>query len=64
MGYIPIEDLLDKANNSVYKLVVLAAKRTLELAEGQPRLVPADSLIKPANIALKEIAEGVIRIKK
>ena len=63
MGYIPIEELLDKADNSVYKLVMLAARRTLELAEGQPKLIPVDPSTKPAGIALEEIAEGMVRIK-
>ena len=64
MGYIAIEQLLDKADNSIYKLVMLAAKRTLEIAEGQPRLAPVDSSLKPSSIALEEIAEGRVRLKK
>jgi len=64
MGYIPIEQLLDKADNSIYKLVMLAAKRTLELAEGQPKLVSVDSSLKPSSIALEEIAEGKVGLKK
>jgi len=61
---IPVEQLLDKADNSIYKLVMLAAKRTLEIAEGQPKLVSVDSALKPSTIALKEIAEGKVRLKK
>ena len=64
MAYIPIEQLLDKADNSIYKLVMLAAKRTLEIAEGQPKLVSVDSSLKPSSIAVKEIAEGKVRLKK
>ena len=64
MPYIPIEKLLDKADNSVYKLVMLAAKRTLEIAEGQPRLVPGNSSYKPSSVALEEIADGKVRIQK
>ena len=64
MGYIPIEKLLDKADNSIYKLVVIAAKRTLEIAEGQPKLVKEDSSLKPSSIALAEIAKGVVQLKK
>ena len=63
MAYIPIEQLLDKADNSIYKLVMLAAKRTLEIAEGQPKLAPADSSSKPCNLALQEIAAGRVRLK-
>jgi DNA-directed RNA polymerase omega subunit len=64
MDYIPIEVLLDKADNSIYKLVMLAAKRTLEIAEGQPRLVTLNSSLKPSSVALEEIAEGKVRLKK
>lgn len=64
MGYIPIEKLLDKADNSMYKLVMLAAKRTLEIAEGQPKLVQVNSLNKPSTIALEEIAKGKVRMKE
>ena len=64
MDYIPIEQLLDKANNSMYKLVMLAAKRTLEIAEGQPKLVSGNFSLKPSSIALAEIAEGKVSIKK
>ncbi len=64
MGYIPIEKLLDKSDYSVYKLVMLAANRTIELAEGRPRLISVDSALKPANIALAEIAEGAIKLKQ
>lgn len=64
MTYIPLENLLDKSDKSIYKLVILAAKRALELAEGQPKLVGVNSSTKPSSIALHEIAEGKIRYKK
>ncbi|MFH1338516.1 MAG: DNA-directed RNA polymerase subunit omega [Candidatus Omnitrophota bacterium] len=64
MEYMPIEKLLDKADNSMYKLVLLAAKRTLELVEGQPSVISANSSLKPSSIALEEIAEGKVRLKK
>ena len=63
MAYIPIEQLLDKADNSMYKLVMLAAKRTLEIAEGQPKLCSANSSLKPSSIALEEIAQGKVKIQ-
>lgn len=60
-----MENLLEKAG-SVYKLVIVAAKRALELSEGSPKLVPAGAKEKSALVALREIAEGkvVVRIKK
>lgn len=64
MPYIPLEGLLDKSNNSIYKLVILASKRALEIAEGQPKLVDANSSTKPSTIALHEIAQGRIESKK
>lgn len=64
MTYVPLEKLLDKSNGSIYKLVILASKRALEIAEGQPKLVDIDSSIKPSTIALYEIAEGKVQCKK
>lgn len=64
MNYVPIEQMLDKSDNSIYKLVILASKRALELAEGQPRLVEASSSSKPSVVALREIAAGKVRYQK
>jgi DNA-directed RNA polymerase omega subunit len=64
MPYIALEKLLDKSKGSVYKLVILASKRALEIAEGQPKLVEAHSSIKPSTIALYEISEGKVQCKK
>lgn len=64
MTYVALEDLLDKSDKSVYKLVILASKRALEIAEGQPKLVGVPSTFKPSTIALHEIAEGKVKYKK
>lgn len=64
MPNVPLESVLDKCENSVYKLVILASKRALEIAEGQPRLVEASSSIKPSTVAMMEIASGLIKFKK
>lgn len=64
MSNIPLEKMLDKAEGSMYKLVILASKRASEIAEGQPALVPHNSNTKPSVIALQEIAQGKIRCKK
>tara|TARA_B100000315_G_C14386936_1_gene500109 strand:+ start:35 stop:268 length:234 start_codon:yes stop_codon:yes gene_type:complete len=61
--YYPIEPLMDKAK-SLYKLVVLAARRSLELNEGAPKFVEVDPKIKPSTIALEEIAAGKIELKE
>ncbi len=64
MPYVALEKLLDKSEKSVYKLVILASKRALEIAEGQPKLVSLNSTTKPSTIALHEIAEGKVQYKK
>jgi DNA-directed RNA polymerase subunit omega len=58
------EDLLDKSDSSIYKLIIVATKRALEVAEGAPRLVDAPLNVKPTTIALMEIAQGKVRYKK
>ena len=60
--FVPREKLLEKIN-SVYKLVIIASRRALELSEGAPRLVEMDSKKKPALVALQEIAQGKISFK-
>lgn len=60
MPYIALEKLLDKSESSIYKLVILASKRALEIAEGQPKLVADNPSTKPSTIALHEIAEGKV----
>lgn len=64
MGYVPLEKVLDKTDYSIYKLVILASKRSLEIAEGQPKLVEANSSAKPSTLALEEIAQGKVVLKK
>ncbi len=64
MIYVALENLLDKTNYSIYKLVILASKRALEIAEGQPKLVDISSSLKPSTIALHEIAGGCVQYKK
>ena len=59
---IPMEKLLEKTG-SIYKLVIIAAKRALELSEGSPKLVPGGGKEKPALGALREIAEGKVGMK-
>jgi len=64
MGYEGREKLLSKSLGSIYKLVILASKRALEIAEGQPRLVDDPVAVKPSTVALHEIAEGKVEAKK
>lgn len=64
MPYIALENLLDQSKGSIYKMVILAAKRALQIAEGQPALVQINSSTKPSTIALHEISEGKIQYRK
>lgn len=64
MGYEGREKLLDQSMGSIYKLVILASKRALEIAEGQPKLVSDDASVKPSTVALHEIATGKIEARK
>jgi len=64
MRYEGREKLLDKSMGSIYKLVILASKRALEIAEGQPKLMECASTLKPSTIALYEIADGKIEARK
>ncbi|HOX09973.1 MAG TPA: DNA-directed RNA polymerase subunit omega [Candidatus Omnitrophota bacterium] len=63
-GKTPVsaEELLDKTN-SIYKLVILASKRALELNEGSPKLVETESK-KVSTVALEEIKSGKISMKE
>lgn len=62
---VPIENLFEKTQ-SMYKLVILAARRALELSDGAPSLVEAGPKEKPALVALREIVSGKVsfRLKK
>jgi DNA-directed RNA polymerase omega subunit len=64
MGYVAREQLLEKSEGSIYKLVIMASKRALEIAEGQPKMVEAHQTTKPSTIALQEILEGKVSCKK
>ena len=64
MSYVPIEKIIDKADNSLYKLVILASKRALELSEGMPSLIGANPEVKSTTTALQEIAEGKVFLSK
>jgi DNA-directed RNA polymerase omega subunit len=64
MEDVDLEKLVEKSDGSIYKLVVLASKRALELAEGQVKLVSEiNSANKPSIIALHEISQGKIKVK-
>lgn len=63
MADLPLEELLPRANNSVYSLVTMAAARALELSDGKRCLVDSSSE-KLTTMALEEIAQGKIESKE
>lgn len=58
MARVTIEDCLNKIPNT-FDLIRVAAKRARQIANGSPILVE-DEKDKPAVIALREIAAGVV----
>ncbi len=60
MTKTPIEALLDQCP-SIYKLVVVAARRAKELADGAPKFVETDAK-KVTSIALEEILKGKVAV--
>lgn len=64
MADIPLEDLLPRANYSIYALVTLAATRALELSDGKRCLVENPSSEKLTTRALEEIFQGKIETKE
>jgi len=61
--YFPTEQLLKASEGSVYKLAMLAAKRALQLADGEKPLVESKDK-RLLDIALLEIAEEKIKVKR
>ncbi len=62
MENVPIDELLNKTS-SVYKLVILASNRAIELNEGAHPLINSTPDAKPVNIAVREILEGKVSYK-
>ena len=54
--------MLDKTH-SIYKLVILASRRAIELADGAHELVDDPVGTKPAHVALDEIMAGKVEYK-
>ncbi len=63
MSYVSIQPLLEKVDNA-YQLVLLASQRTMELTNGAPKLVDGSPRTKASTIALDEIRQGKISLKK
>lgn len=63
MPYVPLERLVKDNQQSIFKIVLIAAARANELAQGAQPLVKSDSK-KVSVIALEEIADGKIRYQE
>jgi DNA-directed RNA polymerase omega subunit len=61
-GYVPVEKLLEASDGSLYRLAVLAAKRAMQLADGEKALIekPGERVL---DNALREIAAEKIKAK-
>jgi len=60
LAYVALEELLKNKQDSIYKLVVLASRRALELGTGSERLVSLAPETKLTSVALEEIKENKI----
>ena len=63
MPYVPLEKLVRKSDTSIFKLVLTAAARANELAEGAQPLVKTHSK-KVSSVALEEIVAGKVRYEE
>jgi len=63
VAYFAMEELLKGKQSSIYKLVVLASRRALELGAGSERLVSMAPGTKLTSVALEEIKENKITYK-
>ena len=61
--HFPLEKLLRASGGSVYKLTILAAKRALQLADGDKPLIDKPNK-KVLDNALREISEGKIKVRE
>ncbi len=63
MSYIPLEKLVKQSQTSLFKLVLTAAARANELAQGAQPLIKCASK-KVSTIALEEIAAAKVRYEE
>lgn len=64
MAFVPLEKLLPKSGHSIYRLMAMASKRAMELADNAPKLIENPSSQKAASVALEEIALGKVELKE
>ena len=65
MEHLDIQKMIGQTKDSIYKLVILASRRAVEISEGQPKLIKGTaSNLKASVVALAEIAAGKIGLAK
>jgi len=62
MEYVPIEELLEQSKGSLYKLVIMLARRARQIAGGEKTLIEHSNPDKPLRTALEEIRRGYLKI--
>jgi DNA-directed RNA polymerase omega subunit len=60
--YVALENLIDKTEGNMYKLVHLVSRRALALADGAPRTIEVPSEMKVTTLAMMEISAGKIKL--
>ena len=60
---IPMEELVNKTE-SLYKLVLLASRRAVELNAGAGKLIDVSPTLKLSIVALEEIRQGKVKLKE
>ncbi len=61
LSYVPMTDLMTDIK-SRHKVVVLAARRAVELNNGADNLVGAGPKMKVSTVALEEIRKGLVTL--
>ncbi|MBU4377292.1 MAG: DNA-directed RNA polymerase subunit omega [Candidatus Omnitrophica bacterium] len=59
MSYVPLEDLLKKVD-SIYRLVLMASRRAVEISDTGQKLVDISPRLKATTVALEEVRQGKI----
>ncbi|MCG2704853.1 MAG: DNA-directed RNA polymerase subunit omega [Candidatus Omnitrophica bacterium] len=59
VSYVPLEDLLKKVD-SIYRLVLMASRRAVEISDTGQKLVDISPRLKATTVALEEVRQGKI----
>ncbi|MFH0840278.1 MAG: DNA-directed RNA polymerase subunit omega [Candidatus Omnitrophota bacterium] len=59
VSYVPLEDLMKKVD-SIYRLVLMASRRAVEISDTGQKLVDISPRLKATTVALEEVRQGKI----